>query len=359
MNASEIDLLAQWVRDGMPEGDPSDLPPAREFYDGWLHGTPDVVMVQDEEYVIDPRGPADDYRNFVFVNDSGKDWLVNTYEILPGNHRVVHHVLLFVDHTGISEKLDARAKGPGYSANGAGGFPGFVPKGVMGGWAPGNGPHVLPEGMVNVIPAGARIVMQIHYHKTGKEERDRTKLALYLAKGEVTRAATALPLEPLNSRTGGLRIPPNASNHEIKASFNMPRSLIAVSVTPHMHLLGKDMKVDARLPDGTVIPLVYVKTWDFNWQETYYFKEPIHLPAGTNIEMLAHYDNSAANPANPNSPPNWVTWGEGTNDEMCMAFIEVAYQEPTPYGQALQEPSMFELLGREIRRTVGNLLRRQ
>jgi hypothetical protein len=90
---------------------------------------------------------------------------------------------------------------------------------------------------------------------------------------------------------------------------------------PHMHLLGKEIKVTMTLPDGVAKPLIWIKDWDYNWQETYYLKEPMKVPAGTRFDVVAVYDNSENNPLNPNSPPKDVRYGEQTTDEMCFVFL--------------------------------------
>jgi len=118
-----------------------------------------------------------------------------------------------------------------------------------------------------------------------------------------------------------LRIPANDSNFVVHATLPVPLGATVYRVMPHMHLLGRDMKVTATLPDGSVLPLVHVPDWDFNWQTTYTFKEPLHLPAGSRVDLEARYDNSSNNPLNPHSPPRLVTWGEQTSDEMCIAFL--------------------------------------
>src|SRR5688572_10153396 len=101
-----------------------------------------------------------------------------------------------------------------------------------------------------------------------------------------------------------------------------------VGITPHAHWLATDMKVDARLPDGTTKPLIWIKDWDFNWQGQYRYATPMHLPKGTQLRMRYVYDNSAANPQNPASPPKLVTWGEETNDEMAIAFLDFVLPSP-------------------------------
>ena len=217
------------------------------------------------------------------------------------------------DTTGAARELDAKDPGPGYTSFGG---VGFKSGGMIGGWAPGNYPTHLPDGVGRFVPKGADLVMQVHYHRSGKPETDRTKIGLYFAKGPVDKRLRArMVLKFL------LRIPPGDTNYVVHSSIVLDNDITAYRVTPHMHLLGKEMQVTAILPDETVVPLVHVKNWDFNWQTSYEFAKPIQLPAGTKVTLEAHYDNSAMNPLNPHNPPEVVHWGEQTTEEMCIAFL--------------------------------------
>ena len=158
--------------------------------------------------------------------------------------------------------------------------------------------------------------MQVHYHKDGKPETDMTRLGIHFCKGTVQKAVTGGIA--LNF---GIRIPAGDPHYKAEATLSINEDQHLFAVTPHMHLLGKEMKLWATLPDGSEKPLVWIKDWDFNWQATYYLKEPIALPKGTKIHMTAYYDNSSSNPRNPlKDHPRMVTWGEQTTDEMCVAF---------------------------------------
>ena len=158
--------------------------------------------------------------------------------------------------------------------------------------------------------------MQVHYYRTGVEERDRTRVGLYFSKSP----------HPVRAR-GGLvintefELPPGDGCHDVRGTQVIEHASYLFSITPHMHLLGRTMKVTAHLPDGQELPLVRVDDWDFNWQTTYHFRQLQYLPAGTRIEMVATFDNSTANPHNPNDPPLPVRWGEKTTDEMCICFF--------------------------------------
>ncbi len=312
LSAQEIGLIQQWANDGAPEGKAADLPPAPKFASGWQSGTPDLVVEPSESYTLGAEG-EDIYRCFVVPSSFAEDRWVSAMEVRPGNRAVVHHVIVYLDTSGQARKKDAADAGPGYTSFGG---PGFTPVGTLGGWAPGNLPRRLPQGVGSRLPKGADIVLQVHYHRSGKEEIDRSKIGLYFCEGPVDKELRILPLAPLI-----LSIPPGEKNHEVKASFPSPIDATVLSIAPHMHLLARDMTVWATLPDGTRKDLVRVPDWDFNWQTTYTFKEPVKIPAGSMISLVAHYDNSTDNPRNPSNPPRLTGWGEETRDEMCIAFF--------------------------------------
>lgn len=346
LSADQIEQIQAWVRADCPEGDPRQLPAPVEFAETWKMGIPDVILTPQEDYHLSADG-RDEYRCFVLPTDFDSDRYVTAIEVLPGNRRVVHHVIGFVDTTGGSKKLDAADPLEGYATSA--GFPGFFPSGGMGGWAPGNQGHALPAGMAKILPKGASIVMQVHYHRSGKPETDRTQLGLYFAKPPVTRLVRSMPVMPFGARWSGMKIPAQAANHEVRATIELPADLMAVTITPHMHLLGKDMQVTATLPDGKLVPLIHIKNWDFNWQESYQFREPVTLPKGTRIEMVAHFDNSSGNPNNPRHPPETVHWGEQTNDEMCIAFVEMVPAKAASSQADLRAPSPGSMFREMIR----------
>jgi hypothetical protein len=118
-----------------------------------------------------------------------------------------------------------------------------------------------------------------------------------------------------------LHIAPGEANHEERAHLDIPTDVTLIRIAPHMHLLGRDMTVTAIYPNGSQKRLVSVPSWDFRWQTIFTFAKPVKLPKGSRVEVVAHYDNSAANPSNPSSPPREVRWGEQTTDEMCVAAL--------------------------------------
>ena len=305
-------LMEQWMLDGMPVGKASDLPPKPTYPKGWTIGTPDLVVEPEQEFTVSATGD-DIFQCFVIPTNYSEDRYIRSVEVRPGSAAVVHHVLAFLDTTGQARKLDTADPSYGYSSYGG---IGFMPSGVVAGWAPGNDPYKLPEGLGVLLPKGADIVLQVHYHKTGKVEKDRTRVGLSFQKKPVDkRIRTAMVINPF------FRIPAGAEAHEVKAGTRLPGNVTLLSVTPHMHLLGREMTLVAKKPSGEKIPLVRVPNWNYKWQTTYDFKTPISVPQDTRIELVAKYDNSTKNPLNPSSPPKAVSWGEQTTDEMCIAFV--------------------------------------
>lgn len=315
MSDEELRIVAEWADGGAPEGSPKDAPPARIWSDEWMLGKPDLVLQPTEDYEVAASGP-DDFRVFVLPTGLTEDKQVVAIDFKPGNSRVVHHVVSFVDTTGKGRELDAADPGPGYSSG-----PGGVRingASIQGVWAPGNLPRFLPAGVGRPLPQKGDLVIQVHYHKTGKPEIDRTKVALYFAKEPVKQVAHTAIFGPFN-----IDIPADAARHEQRASLTLPLGVKVLNIMPHMHLLGKEMKVTATLPDGSQQDLVWIKDWDYRWQDSYRFKEPLRLPRGTKLEVTAYYDNTSANPRNPSSPPRRVRFGEQTTDEMGFAIMEV------------------------------------
>jgi hypothetical protein len=162
----------------------------------------------------------------------------------------------------------------------------------------------------------------MHYHPSGKTEKDQSQIALYFAKKPVEK-----PVSWLVVGTTQINIEPGDKEYKRSASMTLPVPITVTGVTPHMHLIGKTMKAVATLPTGEEVPLINVNDWDFRWQEQYQYKKPLRLPAGTKIKMWATYDNSTDNSANPFDPPRKISYGEQTRDEMCFFFITAAFDK--------------------------------
>jgi hypothetical protein len=317
----EIRTLARWIDAGMPLGDPRRLPPPRKFDAGWQAGMPDRVLDAGQAYDV-PSDGRDVYRNFVLEYTPAKDEWVTAVEVAPDQRAVVHHVILYADPSGQTVAMDRKDPGPGFTVSGSNA--GFEPAYWIAGWAVGGAPAVMPQGTAARLPVGSRLVMQVHYHPDGLPHRDRTRIGLSFARGPIDkrmRVTGVLPLRSVAPLMPDLTIPPGVARHRVTAALTVPHDITVIDVSPHMHMLGREMKVTATLPDGTVKPLVWVPRWQFNWQQSFRLKQPLRLPGGSRVELVAYYDNSPGNRNNPNRPPRLVTWGPQTTDEMCIAFL--------------------------------------
>lgn len=317
---TEVKVIADWVDAGAPEGDPKDLPPTPKFPEGWQLGTPDLVLKMAEAFPV-PADGRDLQRCFVIPIPGGSDRTVAAVEFRPGNRRVVHHAIFYLDSAGQARRKDAADPGPGYASFGG---PGFLPTGSLGGWAPGALARPLPEGIGRYLKAGSDLILQIHYHPDGKPELDQSTLGVTFTKAP---ARSIVRGEPVRSRS--LSIPAGESRHHVQAEGEpLAGGVRVIGVTPHMHNVGREMKAEAQTPDGRTIPLIWIKDWDFNWQGQYQYKEPVVLPEGSIVRVDAYYDNSAGNPRNPSDPPRLVRWGEQTTDEMCILFLQIIPGSP-------------------------------
>src|SRR6266545_2480692 len=330
LSDKDLATLAAWVDGNTPEGDIKDAPPPKQFPAGWQLGKPDLVLTVSDDFQVGPSG-RDVFRCFVLPTNLTEDKHVVAIEVRPGNPRIVHHSLLFIDTSGAGRKLEKQAnekpkkesdphgpsefdKGPGYSTSMG---VGFLPTGALGGWAPGQMARHLPEGTGIRLPKGSDVVMQVHYHRNGRLEKDRTSIGIYFAKKTPERLFQGGVI------SGGFffQIPAGAERHPLKGTVWATADCTLHSVMAHMHLLGKEIKVTMTPPDGAKQTLLGIKEWDYNWQETYFFKQPVQIKAGTRLDVEAIYDNSSKNPNNPYDPPRVVRFGEQTTDEMCFIFL--------------------------------------
>lgn len=319
----EIKMISDWAKAGAPAGNLSAVPPNPKFHDGWALGEPDYIVEMPVEYEIEPEG-EDEYRHFIIPTNFETDMYVQAVDVQPGNRKTVHHVIAYLDTEGQGRELAAKDPKPGYVTGGTG--PGIDVVGTLGGWAPGVTPSVLPEGIGYLLPKGADIVMQVHYYRTGHTERDQSRMGLYFSKTPKT-----VPLEIGSAINDKFMIPAGEAKYAVHASRRLKKDSYLLATMPHMHLLGRDMRIIATPPTGDTIDLIWIQDWDFNWQDIYHYRKPIFLSAGTNISLVAHFDNSATNPANPHDPPIPVGWGDKTTDEMCIGFfyyVDAAEYQP-------------------------------
>lgn len=309
----EIAVLDRWAKTGAQRGDVTKEPGDPKYFSGdWQLGEPDLILAPNEPYELAADGELDVYRRFVIRTNFSETKWIKAADVLPGNKAVVHHVIIYLDERGatkdgrntyrIGNNLFARQD--------------LMPDGSLGGWAPGGSISKPPDGLAFELKPGATVWVEVHYHKTGKPEKDLTKIGIYFAKEPVRKALT---LAWLPDPT--FRIPPGKANYTLRSSWRIPSDVTLHSITPHMHYRGKSMRVELLMPDGSKKPIILIENWDFGWQRTYLFAEPIKAPAGSKIIAETVFDNSASNPRNPIVPPVQVTWGEKTTDEMMLLVM--------------------------------------
>lgn len=337
LSSEQIEVFADWVAHGMPRGDAKKMPPLPHFSDDWQLGEPDLVLELPTGFEVPAAGP-DVYRNFALPTGLTEDKWVRAIEFRPTAKQAVHHALFAYVPGGSMSKLEERDGQPGFGgAMAIGWTPGQQGSGSLGGWAVGGRPLEFPEGIADLLPKGSDFVLQVHFHLTGKAEIAKPRIGIYFARTPPTKIAASLDLPPLFGFGAGLDIPAGKSNYVITDSFTLPGDAAVFLAYAHAHYLGKEMRVTATLPDGSAKSLFAVPQWDFNWQEVYLFKKTVKLPAGTRIDARIVYDNSAANPRNPHSPPVEVKWGMESSDEMGQVGIAFEIVHPDDKAEFIKE----------------------
>ncbi len=314
-------LFQAWAAAGAPEGDPADLPPTPQFSDGWHLGEPDLVLTAPDSVTVPADGP-DIFQHWIIPIDIPEDKSLVAFEFRPGNSAVVHHAVLVMDQMGAGRAKDAETPEPGYQTFGSIGVPAG---GILGVWTPGMTPRYFPDELGLTIPIKTDLIMQLHLHPSGKEESDQSSLGLYFADKPTPRRVARAPFVV---GTILIDIAAGEKRHEVTSSVTLPADVELISLLPHMHLIGHEMKITATLPDGSEQSLIWIDDWNFYWQDNYVFREPVKLPAGTRLDVLSAYDNSADNPSNPSHPPERVLFGNDSNDEMCFGIFQVVAQTP-------------------------------
>lgn len=327
LTEEEIQLIADWVDAGSPQGDPTLEPPLPDFPSGSQLGTPDLVLEMAEVYNIEGNN-QDDYRVFVLPTGLAEDQEIAAIEFRPGNTKAVHHALIAYETRGGAARKDAQT--PEYGYESFGGF-GIAIEGTFDGYTPGIQSLFFPTGLGKTLPAGADIVLQVHYAPLASDETDQSKLNIFFKKENdpIQREVQNMPVTPFDLDGGfsSFVIPPNevVSFHGTK---EIDEDISLLSVYPHSHYLGKNWELFAETPENDTINIIRINDWDFNWQGTYNFDRMKRIPAGSIIHINATYDNTTDNPFNPNNPPVTARWGEGTEDEMYLVGTSyVPYQE--------------------------------
>ncbi|GMU93288.1 MAG: hypothetical protein AMXMBFR4_23460 [Candidatus Hydrogenedentota bacterium] len=311
LSKTEIRKLFAWLEAGAPkDGDADPLEDVANLeHPEWPLGKPDLIVQLPEPQTIPASGVLP-YAGVGVKFPLGEDKWVRAVDVRPTNRAVVHHALVFLSYP---EHL--KDQEPDYMGGTGGYFAGYVP---------GAAPLPFPEGSGKLVPAGSTFEFQLHYVTTGKQETDQTQLGLYFcsekpAQVYATRAAS-------NTR---FEIPPGAYDHETKGEHYIWRDSLLWSMAPHMHYRGSRMAYIAKYPDGNTETLLSVPNYRFDWQTQYRLQEPKNLPAGTVIEAVGAWDNSARNAFNPD-PTATVRFGEQTDEEMFIGYLNYSYDPDSP-----------------------------
>ncbi|MCA9139323.1 MAG: redoxin domain-containing protein [Planctomycetales bacterium] len=314
MPTEERNAIESWLQQGMPQGDPADLPPLPPHNDGWQFPTqPDFEFAMRDRPFMVPADGVVEYQYYVVDPKWTEDHWIRGAQVVPGDPSVVHHAIVFV-------------RPPDDS-----GFDGI---GWMGAYVPGQRAVTLPPGHARLVPAGSKLVFQMHYTPNGRITPDTSRVGVW----EIPARDVSHEVFTQLAINHQFEIPPGSKDHVVSMSVDrFPPNSRMLGITPHMHLRGKAFQLDARLRDGSSNPLLRVPHYDFNWQHWYQFREPIELGSLDSLQMSVTFDNSTANPFNP-APEDYVSWGDQTWEEMAVAFFDVAI----PRGGAKRKPDRPE-----------------
>jgi hypothetical protein len=318
----QVTQIKDWIKAGKPKGDIKKVPPKPDFYSRSGLGTPDLVIKLPNPFPLKGEN-RDTVVHFVLPYEIANDTNVRAFEFVPGNPKAVHHANAKVistknvpaDHEWDFMKPDSFAD---------------FNMAYYDGWVPGALPRNWPEGFGFRMPKKGVVLLQVHYAPSSIAQEDQSQINIFFTDKRATR-----PLEVFNLGSNGgvaepeppLMLPPESvKSFTIRA--DVAKDLSYLYLNPHMHCLGKEMKAYAVPPKGDTIPLIWIKEWDFRWQDFYKPKNIIKIPKGSVIYVHATFDNTAANPANPNNPPKRVVQGPNTTDEMMSIIImSVEYKE--------------------------------
>ena len=328
LSPEDIQAIADWVLGGMLEGDIADNPGLPDFPTGSQIGEPDLVLSMPEPYVH--GGDLEEqYQVFIIPTEITETKEIRAVELRPGNFNIAHHGLIGYTNnpTSISQaaSLDAYDPAPGYESFGDYGVD--VEEYLFGGWVPGTPAMVYPPSIGMFMEPGSQLLLQMHYGPTPVEETDLTTINIFTADVPVTRVVGVATLSPFSFSEPF--IIPADQVISFHATLDIPVDVSLVSITPHMHLLGKSWMVYATSSDDQdTIPLISIPQWDFHWQGMFTFPALLKIPGGYTIHAIGEYDNTTNNIDNPFSPPETMTWGEFTTEEMFIVFAQfVFYQE--------------------------------
>ncbi len=353
--------LLKWIEQGCVEGE-GNAPEPPAFPDGWSLGKPDLVVKMDRAFSVPADGP-DLYRSFVLPVNLPEDKWIKAMELRPTARNVVHHALFFIgDSSSLRNRVEKDGqpgfrgmnfmRGSEFLKGGAGGGADRLSRG-LGGYVPGAVPNLLPGDLARFLPKGSDIVMQTHFHPSGKAEQEQAELAIYFADVAPSHMLVPIQLPPLFGAGAGIDIPAGEANYQVTDDLTLPIDVRAIEIGGHAHYICKSMRLDATLPSGKTLCMLKIDDWDLDWQDQYLFRTPVELPKGTKLSTTIVYDNSKENPENPFSPPQRIAWGRESTDEMGAVTLLVVAKDES------QREELDRLVSQRNRKAIAGRIRNQ
>lgn len=354
LSDSQINLIAEWVKQGQSEGAPEALPRVPRFTNEWQMGWPDLILRMRQPFRM-PAAGGDIFRNFIVETGLKETKYIRGLELRLDNRRAVHHANVVLDRTQSLRRREGEDGRPG--------FPGmdvvteaapndFDPDSHFLFWKPGTVLRPEPDDMSWRLDPGTDLILNLHLQPTGKEESVQAEIGLYFSSHPPTRFPMLVQLE----HDGAINIPPGDRTFATTDHLTLPTDVDLLAIYPHAHYLGKLVEAWAILPDGSRRWLIRIPDWDINWQAVYEYKQPIPLPKGTQVAMRITYDNSAENPRNPNDPPKRVMTGNRSEDEMGHVWLQVLPRANRTSGNDVRLPLQEAVMRRRLEKYPGDFL---
>lgn len=335
LTEEEKSLINRWVDGGAAEGDRKELPPAKEFVAGWQIGQPDqTIYMADRPFNVPAKGEVK-YQYFVVDPGFQEDKWIKAAECRPGNRAVVHHIIV-----GIADGSRRRKDVDGVHSE------------FLTATAPGAKPLILENGLAKFVPAGSKLVFQMHYTPNGTAQTDRSSVGFVFADAKEVKKQVGTD----KAANQGFRIPPGADNHKVEATHVFHQEMLVLSLFPHMHLRGKAFRYTAIFPDGKQDVLLNIPRYDFNWQNGYELAEPLRMPPGSKLYCEAWFDNSEGNLANPD-PTSTVRWGDQTWEEMMIGYFDATPADQDLSKVSLSRTSQFQEQAKAGKAELGDKLK--
>lgn len=335
LSEAEIQLIQQWVEQGVLEGEqpekPLPLPPKPNSL-----SNPDATIAMSEAF--EQYGIYyDQYRVFALPTDFGEDKYISAIEFVPGNKKIVRQAMISVDTSSRVEHWDNWDPQYGYFSFGELGFVPLENRWYV--WNPTQSFTQFPVGTAKFLPKNAKLLLHIHYGPTGVPAKDSSFIKLKFAEKKPEKIIQTAPFINLHQLTNDTFFIPANEDIRFHAKFTVPFDIELFSLMPHAHYLGRKWEVFAVEPQTRKAEtLLKISDWDFHWKQNFSYQQPKILKKGTVIHALAEYDNTIKNLANPSEPPRDMTWGKRMYEEMFLVYFGFV-----PYVEKGKATPFFEI----------------